>query len=142
MLKIKSVQLYKVARFFYLLCCIIEEFMINNQTQAYMQSLSPIQRNALLQLKALIMKVAPEAEEHFAYQMPAFKLNKLLVCYAAFKNHYSLFPCSAATLSKFSEELKDYKTSKGTVQFRYDQELPEDLIKKIIRLRIQDNLSK
>jgi uncharacterized protein YdhG (YjbR/CyaY superfamily) len=116
--------------------------MNTNQTQAYMQSLSPLQRNALLQLKALIMEAAPQAEEHFAYQMPAFKLNKLLVCYAAFKNHYSLFPCSAATLAKFTEELKEYKTSKGTVQFKYDQELPQDLIKKIIQLRVQDNLLK
>ena len=135
-------QQLKLHAFFIYFVASLEEFMINNQTQAYMQSLSPIQRNALLQLKALIMKVVPEAEEHFAYQMPAFKLNKLLVCYAAFKNHYSLFPCSAATLSTFTEELKNYKTSKGTVQFKYDQELPEDLIKKIIQLRVQDNLLK
>lgn len=111
-------------------------------SRAYIEALDPPQRKAIQALRAIIMETVPEAEEHFAYQMPAFKLNKLLVCYAAFKNHYSLFPCSAATLSGFTEELKEYKTSKGTIQFKYDQELPKELIQKIIRLHVQDNLSK
>jgi uncharacterized protein YdhG (YjbR/CyaY superfamily) len=106
-------------------------------TEEYMASINEQQRTALKKLQAIIVATAPTAEATISYQMPAFKQNGLLVCYAAFKNHYSLFPCSAATVAQFEEELKEYTTSKGTIQFEYNKPLPTKLIKKIVSERLK-----
>lgn len=67
-------------------------------------------------LSITIKSVVPEAEETVSYQMPAFKLSKVLVYFAAFKNHIGFYPASSA-ITEFKEALKPYKTSKGAVQF-------------------------
>ena len=74
-------------------------------------------RIALDKLRKTISSLVPKAEEYISYGMPTFKYNGPLVSYAAFKEHCSLFPWNATLIKNFAEELKPFKTSKGTIQF-------------------------
>ena len=95
------------------------------------------QRAALDRLRAAISSAAPGATEGISYSMPAFLVDgKGLVCYAAFKDHYSLFPMSAAVVSQHAEELGARVTGKGTIRFGYDERLPVGLVKKIVKTRV------
>jgi uncharacterized protein YdhG (YjbR/CyaY superfamily) len=67
--------------------------------------------------------------------MPAFKYNGVLVWFAAFSNHCSLFP-TAAVIEAFKNELKSFSTSKGTIQFPTDKPLPTALVKKLVKARV------
>jgi len=98
-------------------------------------------RNKLIKLRAIINENAPGAEEKISYQMPTFYLNGNLVHFAAYKNHIGFYPTPSA-IKFFSEELKEYKTSKGAIQFPIDEPLPYDLIKRIVEFRVKENLSK
>lgn len=94
------------------------------------------QRAALDKLREVISSVAPDATEGISYSMPAFLLGgRGLVCYAAFKDHYSLFPMSGAVVEQYAAELGDRMTGKGTIQFRYEERLPVGLVKKIVKAR-------
>lgn len=95
----------------------------------------------LKKIRQTIRKSAPNAQESISYQMPAFKLNGPLVYFGAFKNHVGFFPTSGA-IPAFKEELSKYKTSKGTIQFQYDEPIPYDLIAKIVKFRVEENLAK
>jgi len=89
-------------------------------------------------IRQTIRKTAPGAKEVISYGMPGFKLdNHLLVWFAAFKDHISLFP-TASGVDTFKDKLKGYKTSKGTIQFPLDKPIPYDLIKEITEFRIKD----
>ena len=92
----------------------------------------------LAELRATIQAAAPAAEEKISYQMPTFALNGNLVHFAAFKNHIGLYPAPTG-LEAFQEELSVYKTGKGSVQFRIDQPLALDLIRKIVQYRVAEN---
>lgn len=93
-------------------------------------------------LRTLVLSVVPaEATETISYQMPAIRHNGVLVWYAAFSGHCSLFP-TAAVMDKFKNELKGFKTSKGTVQFALDKPLPVALIKKIVKTRVAQSEAK
>ncbi len=93
-------------------------------------------RAQLVKMRAAIRSVLPpETTEVISYKIPAFKLKKILVWFAAFKDHCSLFP-TAAILQQFKTELAGYKTSKGTVQFPLDKPLPVPLIKKLVKARL------
>jgi uncharacterized protein YdhG (YjbR/CyaY superfamily) len=97
------------------------------------------QREALDDLRDVISAAAPDATEGISYAMPAFLLDgKGLVCYAAFKDHYSLFPMSTAAITQHADELGERVTGKGTIQFRYDERLPKPLIKEIVKTRIAE----
>jgi len=99
----------------------------------------PREVQALLeQMRMTIKKAAPKAEECISYSMPAFKLNGMLVWYAAFKNHIGLYPRGSG-IDVFAKELSKYKTSKGTVQFPLDKPLPLALIAKIVKYRVKEN---
>ena len=87
-------------------------------------------QSKLEKLRQIIKAAAPDAEEVISYGMPAFRLNGMLVYFAGFKNHYSFFPGNASLIANMEEELKGYKTSKGTIQFELDKPLPVALIKK------------
>lgn len=92
---------------------------------------------ALEKLRATIRSVVPtDATEVISYRIPAFKTNRILAWYAAFSDHCSLFP-GAAVVEQFKNELKPFRTSKGTIQFPLDKPLPVALIKKIVRARIR-----
>ncbi len=92
-------------------------------------------------LRAAIKQAAPEAEETISYQMPAYLFKGKLVFFAAYKNHIGFYPTSSGIVA-FKEELSAYKCSKGTVQFPIDKPLPLDLIARIVRFRMKENLDK
>jgi uncharacterized protein YdhG (YjbR/CyaY superfamily) len=93
-------------------------------------------RSRLREMRAAIQSVVPEeAVEIISYQIPAFKLKRVLVWYAAFSEHCSLFP-TASVIEEFRNELAGLTTSKGTVQFSTDKALPTGLIKKLVKARV------
>jgi uncharacterized protein YdhG (YjbR/CyaY superfamily) len=99
-------------------------------------------RSTLKKLRATIRSVVPaEATETISYRIPAFKHNGVLVWFAAFSNHSSLFP-TASVIEAFKNELKGFSTSKGTIHFPADKPLPITLIKKLVRERVAQNESK
>jgi len=94
-------------------------------------------RSAFENLRAVVKSAVPkEAEEVISYGIPALRMKKVIVWYAAFSDHTSLFP-TAAIVVAFQGELKGYTTSKGTVQFPLDKRLPTALIKKIVKARVE-----
>ena len=95
----------------------------------------------LEELRQAIREAAPEAKETISYQMPAFKLNGILVYFAAFKNHIGFYPTSSG-IEAFKEKLSPYKTSKGTVRFPINEPIPFDLIKEMVRFRVKENLNR
>ena len=92
----------------------------------------------LQEVRRAIREAAPDAKETISYQIPAFEQNGILVWFAAFKNHISLFP-KASGITAFEKKLTNYQIRKGTVQFPISEPLPLDLIKKIVRFRIKEN---
>ena len=99
-------------------------------------------RSTLNKIRAAIRSAAPpEATETISYGMPAFKHNGILVWFAAFSNHCSLFP-TAAVIEALKNELRGFRVSKGTVQFPTDKPLPAALVKKIVKLRVAQNESR
>jgi uncharacterized protein YdhG (YjbR/CyaY superfamily) len=93
-------------------------------------------RRTLEKMRAAIRSVVPrEATETISYRMPAFRHHVVLVWYAAFADHVSLFP-TAAVIEAFKDELAKFKTSKGTIHFPTDKPLPIALIKRIVTARV------
>jgi uncharacterized protein YdhG (YjbR/CyaY superfamily) len=90
---------------------------------------------------AIRSAVPPEATEIISYGIPAFKHNGVLVWFAAFSNHCSLFP-TASVIEAFKNELKGFATSKGTIQFPTDKPLPTALVKKLVKARVAQNEGK
>jgi uncharacterized protein YdhG (YjbR/CyaY superfamily) len=108
---------------------------------AYFARVPQPARSALQQIRDAIRSVAPlEATEVISYKIPAFRHKKVLVWYAAFSNHCSLFP-TAAVVERFKDELKGYSTSKGTIHFPLDKPIPVELIKKMVRARVAQSES-
>ena len=107
--------------------------------EEYLNLFAKEQRNALEKLRHVIKETAPKAEEVISYGMPGYKQNGVLVYFGGFKNHCSFFPASYAVIKQFAEELKDYKTSKGTIQLPLDKAIPSTLIKKMVLARIKEN---
>lgn len=93
----------------------------------------------LEEIRQSIHEAAPLAEEAISYQMPAFKQNGVLVWFAAFKKHIGFFPKMTA-IEAFKQELADYKVSKGTIRFPLDKPIPLDLVKKIVKFRLKENM--
>ena len=98
-------------------------------------------QDRLEKLRQTIKAAAPTASEVISYSMPAYKLNGMLLYFAAHTNHIGLYPMPAAIVA-FKEDLKKYVTAKSTVQFPHDQALPLALIKKIVKFRVQQNIEK
>ena len=107
----------------------------------YLSQLPESQKKALEKIRNTIKKLAPDAEEYLSYKMPAYKYHGMLGGFAAFKNHCSYFPWDSKTVEQFKDELKDFVTSKGTIQFTPEKPIPEALLEKIIKARLQENLS-
>jgi len=104
----------------------------------YLNTLPVDVRFVLDKLRSTIKSMAPEAEEVISYGMPGYKYHGMLVYFAAFKNHCSFFPGSSQII-KMYDELKEYNTSKGTIQFTIDKPLPVSLVKKIVKARMRQN---
>jgi uncharacterized protein YdhG (YjbR/CyaY superfamily) len=108
----------------------------------YFAAAPPAARRALKQIRAAIRSVVPpEATEIISYKIPAFRHKRVLVWYAAFSEHCSLFP-TAAVIAEFKDELKAYSTSKGTIHFPLDKPMPLALIKKMVKARVAQNAGK
>jgi uncharacterized protein YdhG (YjbR/CyaY superfamily) len=102
----------------------------------YLARLAEPARSTLKKMRAAIRSVVPkDATEVISYGIPAFRRDTVLVWYAAFSDHVSLFP-GGSVLEPFKDELAEFKTSKGTVQFPLDKPLPLVLIKRIVKARV------
>ncbi len=99
-------------------------------------------RTALQRLRKTIKAAAPDAEEVISYQMPAFRQDGMLVYYAAFKDHCSLFVASDQVRRQFATELKPFETGKGTLEFTPDQPLPDELVTRIVKVRVVENAAR
>ena len=93
-------------------------------------------REPLTKLRAAIRSAVPVGStEVINYRIPAFRYERVLVWYAAFAKHCSLFP-TAAIVHDFADELRGFQTSVGTIQFPLDKPIPTELVKKIVRARV------
>jgi uncharacterized protein YdhG (YjbR/CyaY superfamily) len=95
-------------------------------------------RATLEKLRKTIKAAAPKASEVISYEMPMYKQNGMVLGFAAFKNHCSIFPGSAV-MDTYKNELKGYDTSKGTIRFPANKPLPAALVKKLVKARIKEN---
>jgi uncharacterized protein YdhG (YjbR/CyaY superfamily) len=95
----------------------------------------------LEKIRETIKEVAPNVEETISYGIPTFKYNGNLVHFAAYKNHIGFYP-GALAVETFKDEITNYSTSKGTIQFPIDKPIPLDLISRIITFRVKQNLEK
>jgi uncharacterized protein YdhG (YjbR/CyaY superfamily) len=107
----------------------------------YIALYPPDVQKKLQEMRAVIQSCAPEATEKISYQMPTFYLNGNLVYFAAFKDHISLFPTPSGT-EAFKKEIASYFHAKGTIQFPLDRPMPMDLVRKIVKFRVAENLKK
>jgi len=106
----------------------------------YLAALPEEQRAALEKLRKTIRAAAPQANEKISYAMPAFEQDgRFLVSYAAFKDHCSLYPASSAVREALGDDLEPYFSGKGTLRFRADEPIPATLVKKIVRVRLEEN---
>lgn len=98
-------------------------------------------RKTLEKLRFTIKKAAPQADEVISYMMPAYKYQGVIVYFGAYKNHVGFYPTGAG-IAAFKKELADFECSKGTVRFPIDKPLPFNLITRIVKFRVNENLNK
>lgn len=92
-------------------------------------------------IRKLVKKSAPKVEEVISYHMPAYKLNGMLLYFAAYEHHIGFYPYPS-TVKAFQKYTTKYKTAKGSIQFPLDKPLPLSLIRKIVKFRIKEKLEK
>ena len=92
-------------------------------------------------LRKVIKESAPDAEEKISYQMPTFVLHGNLVHFAAYKNHIGFYPTPSG-IDAFKDELSEFKGAKGSVQFPIEKPIPYELISKIVKFRVAENIKK
>jgi uncharacterized protein YdhG (YjbR/CyaY superfamily) len=112
-----------------------------NTIDEYHASVPRPVRDLLQKLRDAIRAAAPKAEETISYNMPAFKMNKMLVYYAAAKNHIGFYP-TPGPIQYFKNDLAGYETSKGAIQFPIEKGIPVTLVKKIIKYRVAEDAAK
>lgn len=104
--------------------------------QAYIAAAPRESRKALKELRALIKATAPRATEKISYGIAAFDLNgRSLVYIAGWKKHVSLYPVTAGVAKALKDEIKRYRTGKGTLQFPLTDRMPKSLVRKIVKIR-------
>jgi uncharacterized protein YdhG (YjbR/CyaY superfamily) len=110
------------------------------EVEAYLAKVPEPARTTLEKLRATIRSIVPpETTEKLSYGIPSFHYKGGLVAYAAFKKHCSFFPMQASLIDEMKDELKNYRTAKGTLQFPQDKPLPPALVKKMVKARIAEN---
>lgn len=95
----------------------------------------------LQKMRMTIQEAAPDAEETISYQMPTFRQEGNLVHFAAYKKHIGFYPTPTATAA-FEDELSTYEGAKGSVRFPLDKPIPFDLISRMVRFRVRENLER
>jgi len=99
----------------------------------------PLETQEILKtLRKVIKDTAPDAEEKISWQMPTFVLHGNLVHFAAHKNHIGFYP-NPSGIEAFKQELAEYKGAKGSVQFPLNKPLPYELIRRIVKFRVEEN---
>ena len=117
--------------------------VVPTSVDEYLAGVPEPARSTLNKVRAAIRSaVPPEATEAISYRIPTFRYKGALVAFAAFSNHCSFFPMSSSLIETFKSELKDFHTSKGTIQFPVDKPLSAALVKKLVRARIAQNENK
>jgi uncharacterized protein YdhG (YjbR/CyaY superfamily) len=106
----------------------------------YISTFAKETQKILEEIRVTIKAAAPEAKEKISYQMPTFDLKGNLVHFAAFKNHIGFYPTPSG-IQKFKKELSVYEGAKGSVQFPLDKPIPYDLISKIVKFRVEENMA-
>lgn len=112
-----------------------------NSVDEYIANCPEEVRNLLIELRKAIREAAPEAQEKISYQMPCFTLNGNLVYFAACKTHIGFYPTPSG-IEAFKDELSAYKSSKGAVQFPLDHPIPYELVRRIVKFRVDENRNK
>ena len=92
-------------------------------------------------MRHTISKAAPKAEESINYQIPTFKLNGNLVHFAAYKKHIGFYPTPSG-IEAFKKELSPNEVSKGSIKFPLNNPIPFDLIRRIVKYRVKENMKK
>lgn len=106
----------------------------------YISQFPPAVQEILKTLRKVIKEAAPDAEEKISWKMPTFVLHGNLVHFAAHKNHIGFYP-SPSGIDAFKHELWEYKGAKGSVQFPIDKPLPYELVSKIVKFRVAENIN-
>ena len=96
-------------------------------------------RDVLEELRKAIKESAPNAQETISYGIPTFKLNGNLVHFGAFKTHIGFYPGGPSAVEAFKKDLLEYKHGKGSIQFPLDKPLPLQLVKRIVKFRVEEN---
>ena len=111
--------------------------------EQYIAAVPEPARSTLKKVRATIRSAVPsETTELISYGIPMFRYKGLLMGYAAFSNHCSLFPMGSSLLKKFASDLEGYSLSKGTIRFPLDKPLPAALLKKFAKARVAQNEEK
>ena len=116
----------------------VEPGSVPQTVDGYLAALPKDARATLEKIRKTVRAAAPKATEVISYQMPMFKHHGMLVGFAAFKDHCSLFP-GAKAIQIYKDDLKAYETSKGTIRFPIGKPLPAALVKKIVKTCVAEN---
>jgi uncharacterized protein YdhG (YjbR/CyaY superfamily) len=114
---------------------------ISNNIDEYIANFPIDTQEILEQIRVTIRNVAPQAVEVISYGMPAFKLNGILVWFAAYSKHIGFYP-KASVIEVFKKEISTYKSAKGYVQFPLNKPMPLELIAEIVKYRVFENVQK
>ena len=109
--------------------------------EQYIAASAPEARPLLKEIRRVVRAAAPEAEEVISYSMPAFRQHGILIYFAAFKHHIGVFPPVSGD-AKLEEALEPYAGPKGNLRFAMDRPVPHALIRRIVRLRLKQNLAR
>jgi uncharacterized protein YdhG (YjbR/CyaY superfamily) len=110
-----------------------------SEVEQYLAAVPEPARATLEKLRAQIRSIVPDAEEVMSYKVPTFRHKGMLVSYAAFKDHCSLFLLSTRVAAEFAPDLKKYPGGKATVRFPIGKGLPVALVRKLVKARIAEN---
>jgi len=111
---------------------------VTKNVDEYISTCEPGVQEILHQLRKTVKNAAPEATEGISYMMPVYKQNGVLVYFGAFKSHIGFFP-GPSGIETFKDRLTEYKTSKGTIQFPLNKEIPFDLVHDIVSFKVEEN---